>query len=154
MQFASIDFVQVICEKYGIALSMDGKGCWRDNVMIERFWRSLMYEEVYLHAHDDTSAAKSGIGKYVAFYNSSRPHAALEGRTPDAVYFTQSPRNIAAQFAESSTYKTGIAVQETGATSRNASCESTGLLFYCAVRPGSRPPRVQKFLARNSNHPC
>ena len=96
MQFTSSDFVEVIHEKHGIALSMDGKGCWRDNVMIERFWRSLKYEEVYLHAYDGTSAVKSGIGKYVAFYNSSRPHAALDGRTPDAVYFTQLPRNIAA----------------------------------------------------------
>ena len=96
VQFTSSDFVQVIREKHGIALSMDGKGCWRDNVMIERFWRSLKYEEVYLHAYDGTSATKSGIGKYVAFYNSSRPHVALDGPTPDAVYFAQSPRNIAA----------------------------------------------------------
>jgi len=96
VQFTSSDFVQVIREKHGMALSMDGKGCWRDNVMIERFWRSLKYEEVYLHAYDGTSAAKSGIGKYVASYNSSRPLEALDGRTPDAVYFAQSPRNIAA----------------------------------------------------------
>ena len=96
VQFTSSDFVQIIREKHGIALSMDGKGCWRDNVTIERFWRSLKYEKAYLHAYDGTSAAKFGIGKYVAFYNSSRPHSALDGQTPDAVYFTQAPTKIAA----------------------------------------------------------
>jgi putative transposase len=64
--------------------------------MIERFWRSLKYEEVYLHAYDGVSSAKTGVGKYVDFYNSSRPHSALDGRTPDAVYFTQAPTTIAA----------------------------------------------------------
>jgi putative transposase len=96
VQFTSGDFVRLIREQHGIALSMDGKGCWRDNVMIERFWRSLKYEEVCLHAYDGVSSAKTGVGKYVDFYNSSRPHSALDGRTPDAVYFTQAPTTIAA----------------------------------------------------------
>jgi len=96
VQFTSGDFVRLICEQHGIALSMDGKGCWRDNVMIERFWRSLKYEEVYLHGYDGVSSAKTGVGKSVDFYNSSRPHSALDGRTPDAVYFTQAPTTIAA----------------------------------------------------------
>jgi transposase InsO family protein len=87
---------EVIREKHGVALSMDGKGCGRDNVMIERFWRSLKYEEVYLHAYDGASAAKSCIGKYIHFYNNSRPHSALDGRAPDAVYFTQARAKIAA----------------------------------------------------------
>lgn len=86
-QFTDGDFVKLIREEHGIALSMDGKGCWRDNVFIERFWRSLKYEEVYLHAYESASQARAGIGKYVAFYNGARPHSALDGRTPDAAYF-------------------------------------------------------------------
>ena len=87
-QFTDGDFVALIREKHGIALSMDGKGCWRDNVFIERFWRSLKYEEVYLHAYESASQARAGIGRYIAFYNGTRPHSALDGRTPDAAYFT------------------------------------------------------------------
>lgn len=87
-QFTDGDFVALIREEHGIALSMDGKGCWRDNVFIERFWRSLKYEEVYLHAYESASQARAGIGTYITFYNSARPHSALDGRTPDAAYFT------------------------------------------------------------------
>jgi len=96
VQFTSGDFVRLIREQHGIALSMDGKGCWRDNVMIERFWKSLKYEEVFLHAYEGASAAKAGIGKYIDFYNSARPHSTLDGRTPDAVYFSPPPTQIAA----------------------------------------------------------
>jgi putative transposase len=96
VQFTSGDFVRLIREQHGIALSMDGKGCWRDNVMIERFWKSLKYEEVYLHAYESASEAKTSIGRYIAFYNSGRPHSTLDGKTPDAVYFTSSPTSIAA----------------------------------------------------------
>lgn len=95
-QFTDGDFVDLIREKHGIALSMDGKGCWRDNVFIERFWRSLKYEEVYLHAYDSASQARAGIGKYIEFYNSTRPHSALDGRTPDAAYFTSPAVALAA----------------------------------------------------------
>jgi putative transposase len=87
-QFTDANFVKLIREEHGIALSMDGKGCWRDNVFIERFWRSLKYEEVYLHAYESTSQARAAIGKYIEFYNRIRPHSALDGRTPDAAYFT------------------------------------------------------------------
>jgi len=87
-QFTDHDFVQLIREEHGIALSMDGKGCWRDNVFVERFWRSLKYEEVYLHAYESTSEARRAIGKYIDFYSGLRPHSSLDGRTPDAVYFT------------------------------------------------------------------
>lgn len=87
-QFTDHDFVQLIREEHGIALSMDGKGCWRDNVFVERFWRSLKYEEVYLHAYESTSEARRATGKYIDFYNGLRPHSSLDGRTPDAVYFT------------------------------------------------------------------
>jgi putative transposase len=73
--------------KYQIRISMDGRGCWRDQVFVERQWRSVKYEEVYLHAYESVSAAKAGIGKYFAFYNARRSHTALERKTPDNVYF-------------------------------------------------------------------
>ncbi len=72
----------------GVAISMDGKGAWRDNVLVERFWKSLKYEEVYLRAYDSTSDAKHFIGRYVSFYNELRPHSSLGGRTPDAACLT------------------------------------------------------------------
>ena len=75
---------------------MDGKGCWLDNVIVERFWKSIKYEEVYLHAYDSVSAAKAGIERYVRFYNSRRPHQALDRRTPDIVYFSSLPPAAAA----------------------------------------------------------
>ncbi len=85
-QFTSLEFVQAVTGR-GIALSMDGKGCWRDNVFVERFWRTLKYEEVYLHAYDTVSDARAGIERYINFYNGGRPHTSLARRTPDAVYF-------------------------------------------------------------------
>jgi putative transposase len=87
-QFTDRDFVALIRDEHCIALSMDGKGAWRDNVFVERFWKSLKYEEIYLHAYDSVSEAKSGIGTYIAFYNGMRPHSSLDGRTPDTVYFS------------------------------------------------------------------
>ena len=71
---------------------MDGKGCWRDNVFVERLWKSIKYEEVYLRAYETVSAARSGIGRYLDFYNARRPHSALDGTTPDAFYFGTSAR--------------------------------------------------------------
>jgi putative transposase len=70
-----------------IKISMDGKGAWRDNVFVERLWRSVKYEEVYLHAYDSVSDARTGIGRYLDLYNRRRPHSSLDGRTPDAAYF-------------------------------------------------------------------
>ncbi len=87
-QFTAIDFVEMLKAK-GIAISMDGRGAWRDNVFIERFWKSLKYEEVYLRAYESASEAKYFIGRYIRFYNEFRPHSSLDGRTPDAVYFRQ-----------------------------------------------------------------
>ena len=87
-QFTDVDFTDVL-KNNGIDISMDGKGAWRDNVFVERFWKSLKYEEVYLRAYDSASEAKHFIGRYVSFYNELRPHSALGGRTPDAVYFDQ-----------------------------------------------------------------
>jgi putative transposase len=90
-QFTSLEFTQLL-KSHGIAISMDGKGCWRDNVFVEWLWKSIKYEEVYLHAYDTVSAAKSGIGRYLEFYNSSRrPHSTLDGKTPDAFYFANLP---------------------------------------------------------------
>jgi putative transposase len=89
-QFTDHAFVKLIKDDNAIALSMDGKGCWRDNVFVERFWRSLKYEEVYLRAYGSFSEAKSSIGRYIEFYNSQRPHSSLDGKTPDSVYFIAS----------------------------------------------------------------
>jgi len=66
----------------------DGKGAWRDNVFIERLWRSLKYEEVYLRAYASVSEARAGIGRYLTFYNTRRPHSSLDGKTPDQAYST------------------------------------------------------------------
>ena len=94
-QFTSLEFVTAVRSR-GIALSMDGQGCWRDNVLIERFWRSLKYEEVYLHAYDTVSDARAGIARYVDFYNQGRPHTSLDRRTPDDVYFNRPSLKAAA----------------------------------------------------------
>jgi putative transposase len=77
--------------EHGIRISMDGKGCWRDNVFIEREWRSIKYEEVYLHAYETVSAAREGIRRYINFYSTRRPHSSHQARTPDVVYFTSLP---------------------------------------------------------------
>jgi putative transposase len=75
---------------------MDGKGAWRDNVFVERLWKSIKYEEVYLHAYDSVSAAKAGIARYVTFYNARRPHTSLDRKTPDVFYFNSQPFAAAA----------------------------------------------------------
>ena len=89
-QFTGSDFIDTL-KDHGIDISMDGKGCWRDNVFVERLWRSVKYEEVYLKAYDSVSAARAGIAKYLAFYNAHRPHSAHGGQTPDAVFFAALP---------------------------------------------------------------
>jgi putative transposase len=81
---------------HGITISMDGKGAWRDNVSVERLWRSVKYDEVYLHAYDSVSEARSSIGCYFDFYNRRRPHASLDDFTPDQAYFTLLPLRMAA----------------------------------------------------------
>ena len=85
-QFTDKDFVGLL-KDHEIQISMDGKGAWRDNVFVERFWRSIKYEEVYLRAYESASEAKASLGRYIAFYNEQRPHSSLDGDTPDAVYF-------------------------------------------------------------------
>jgi putative transposase len=94
-QFTSADFTGVLTSN-GIAISMDGKGAWRDNVFVERFWRTIKYEEVYLHAYDSVGEAQRSIGRYLAFYNARRPHTALDGRTPNQAYFDPLPLRTAA----------------------------------------------------------
>lgn len=85
-QFTSMAFTGLLRDN-GIAISMDGRGAWRDNVFIERLWRSIKYEEVYLRAYDTVSDARTSIGKYLAFYNGRRPHSSLDRMTPDEAYF-------------------------------------------------------------------
>jgi len=85
-QFTSEDFTDVLKDG-GIKISMDGKGRWMDNVFIERLWRSLKYEEVYLKAYDSVARAKQGIDDWLMFYNGERRHASLSRMTPDQVYY-------------------------------------------------------------------
>lgn len=85
-QFTAEEFTRVVLHA-GCRLSMDGRGAWRDNVFVERLWRSVKYEEVYLKAYETVSAAREGLQAYLAFYNERRPHQAHAGRTPDMVYY-------------------------------------------------------------------
>jgi putative transposase len=94
-QFTGAAFTGALL-KNAIAISMDGKGAWRDNVFVERLWRSVKYEEVYLKAYDSVSEARSSLGHYLDFYNSRRPHSSLDGSTPDQAYFTPLPFRAAA----------------------------------------------------------
>ena len=94
-QFTSHAFTGVLLTA-GIAISMDGKGSWRDNVFVERLWRSIKYEEVYLRAYDTVSDARASIGRYLAFYNGRRPHSSLDRQTPDQAYFDRLPQSVAA----------------------------------------------------------
>jgi putative transposase len=94
-QFTGAAFTGALI-KNGIAISMDGKGAWRDNVFVERLWRSVKYEEVYLRAYDNVSDARASIGRYLDFYNGRRPHSSLDGMTPDQAYFTPLPLRLAA----------------------------------------------------------
>jgi putative transposase len=94
-QFTGQDFTGLLLDN-AIAISMDGKGAWRDNVFVERLWRSVKYEEVYLRAYDSAGAARASIGRYLDFYNRKRPHSSLDARTPDRAYFDHLPQVAAA----------------------------------------------------------
>ena len=89
-QFTSSDFTDLL-ENKGIKISMDGKGCWRDNVFVERLWKSVKYEEVYLKACDTVAAAQDSLGTYLTFYNTRGPHQSLDGKTPDTFYSDNLP---------------------------------------------------------------
>ncbi len=94
-QFTSEAFTGVL-KDHGISISMDGKGRWVDNVFVERLWRSVKYEDVYLRAYETPTELRAGLARYFAFYNTRRRHSALDRRTPDAVYFDQAHRKLAA----------------------------------------------------------
>jgi putative transposase len=89
-QFTATEFIAVLRE-HDIRISMDGKGCWRDNVFVERLWKTIKYEHVYLHAYESVSEARTQIATYLDFYNRRRPHSRLDRRTPDDVYFASQP---------------------------------------------------------------
>jgi putative transposase len=90
-QFTSEAFSAALLKR-GVQISMDGRGAWRDNVFVERLWRSIKYEEVYLHAYESVGQAKAGIAHYIDFYNSRRPHSSLDKSTPDEFYFATLPK--------------------------------------------------------------
>jgi putative transposase len=94
-QFTSAAFTGLLLENR-IAISMDGRGSWRDNVFVERLWRSVKYEDVYLRAYDSVADARAHLGRYLTFYNTKRPHSSLDARTPDHAYFNHVPLLAAA----------------------------------------------------------
>ena len=94
-QFSSEAFTGRLKEE-GIKISMDGRGRWRDNVFMERIWKSIKYEEVYLHACASVNEARTSIARYLKFTNSIRPHSSLKALTPDQVYFNRLPESMAA----------------------------------------------------------
>ena len=94
-QFTCIEFIELL-KTNEIAISMDGKGCWRDNVLIERFWKTIKYQEVYLKAYESTSDARANIRRFIDFYNSVRGHRSLQGQPPDSIYFNNTGAAIAA----------------------------------------------------------
>jgi putative transposase len=95
-QFTSEAFTSVLLEN-NIQISMDGKGAWRDNVFVERLWKSVKYEEVYLKAYETVTEARQSLKLYFEFYNSNRPHSSLDKQTPDEAYFNNlQPLKIAA----------------------------------------------------------
>ena len=85
-QFSAETFTEVLAAR-GVAISMDGKGRWIDNVFVERLWRSVKYEDLYLHAYETVREVKVALASYFSFYNARRPHQSLEYRTPDEMYF-------------------------------------------------------------------
>ncbi len=94
-QFTSQAFTGLL-KKHDIRISMDGKGSWRDNVFVERLWRSVKYEDIYLRAYESATAVKAGLKRYFRFYNNRRPHSSLDGQTPDQVYFSMLSQTQAA----------------------------------------------------------
>ena len=91
-QFTSAAFAGLLLEN-GISISMDGRGSWRDNGFVERLWRSVKYEEVYLRAYDNVGEAHASLGRYFTFYNGKRPHSSLDARTPERAYYDHLPLN-------------------------------------------------------------
>jgi len=94
-QFTSEAFTEILL-KHGVDVSMDGKGRWLDNVFIERLWRSVKYEDIYLKGYDSIGAVRQGLKTYFDFYNSQRRHQTLDRRTPDDVYWNMLPQKLVA----------------------------------------------------------
>jgi len=94
-QFTSLRFTGVL-QRAGVRISMDGRGRWMDNVFIERLWRSLKYECIYLHAFETGSELRAGLSKWIGYYNAGRPHSALAGRTPNEAYRANEVEKLAA----------------------------------------------------------
>jgi putative transposase len=94
-QFTSAAFTGLLLEN-AIAVSMDGRGAWRDNVFVERLWRSVKYEEVYLRAYDNVGEARASLSRYFTFYNTKRPHSSLDAQTPECFYYDHLPQTAAA----------------------------------------------------------
>jgi len=94
-QFTSGEFVGLLVANR-VEISMDGKGAWRDNVFVERLWRSVKYEEVYIRAYGSVAEARASLGRYFDFYNGRRPHSSHGGITPDQAYFDNQPQAVAA----------------------------------------------------------
>mgnify|MGYP003862685367 CR=1 FL=1 len=90
-QFSSADFVQAV-KACGAQQSMDGRGCWRDNVFVERLWRSVKYERVYLRAYGAVSEAKIDVAQYIDWYNCERVHSSIEDRPPEQAYWELLPK--------------------------------------------------------------
>lgn len=90
-QFTATEFTDAVLDR-GCKLSMDGRGAWRDNVFVERLWRSVKYERVYLKAYDSVSAARADIAAYFDWYNTARPHSSLERITPEKAYLDLLPK--------------------------------------------------------------
>ena len=112
----------------GIAISMDGKGAWRDNVFVERLWRSVKHEEVYLRAYDTVAEARNSLAGYFSFYNSRRPHSSLDRQTPD-----HSPRFRRSRRLEpgsSSTYPLKILFRQSEPPHRSAFISHIGFYHY------------------------
>ena len=89
-QFTSDAFTTLLTA-HGIRISMDGKGAWRDNVFVERLWRTIKYDEVYLRAYESVSHACESLARFIDFYNARRPHSSLDRKTPDEFYFATLP---------------------------------------------------------------
>ena len=89
-QFTAEEFVQAVKDR-GCRLSMDGRGAWRDNIFVERLWRTVKYEEIYLHAYDSVREARTSIQRYLDWYNRFRPHSSLDRQTPEEAYITMLP---------------------------------------------------------------
>lgn len=117
-QFTSQAFTTML-KDHEIAISMDGKGCWRDNVFVERLWRSVKFEEVYLKAYASVTEARQNLAIYMNFYNCNRPHSTHAASTPEMAYFESLPAlKLAAQLTQPDcTYLRRLSVQTTGTTS-------------------------------------